>query len=522
MEPDIERLQLDAPCHHSSDPPGAVDNAVERLRRIRERPESLQQALITVLSQGSGGCILCADSPVVVDARGVEMVQDASLTRRLARLGFFTKRYDGGELGSLLLAWKRQPECRPLGPGRLAHNLPHPHCSGVEHFAPGSALTRFEQLRSVRHTGTGPACPLCGFSLPLGDLYWWCKSCHLSCCTNCAGALPLTVFHSITAATATATSQAPSLLGEWPRLDEAGRPFAWFLWTGDNPMPAYLQSCIDTFRVRAARHFCVRVVHPADLATLLGDQCSADGSCDRGNDDGHSSPGPLHPAYEYLSLVHRSDYLRCELLHQYGGLYCDVDTICCGDLSGPLAELAGSDGSTPNSHDGRRHVPPCCAVLPGASMLHETGMNAGLFRRASTLTDCWREAMLSRLDSRLSALKEFRAQNDDPKEDALEWNELLRDLIVPLCATLEANPQTAEAAVVRHTLRAVHWNPDATQGFNPLQHGEATLAEIKGLDDANLIVLNNNSYSADIKYLSRDEFLESGCAIAELVRKAAR
>lgn len=33
---------------------------------------------------------------------------------------------------------------------------------------------------------------------------------------------------------------------------------------------------------------------------------------------------PLHPAYEYLSLVHRSDYLRCYLMHHHGGGYSDV------------------------------------------------------------------------------------------------------------------------------------------------------------------------------------------------------
>ena len=33
---------------------------------------------------------------------------------------------------------------------------------------------------------------------------------------------------------------------------------------------------------------------------------------------------PLHPAYNDLSLVHRSDYLRAYLLHHHGGGYCDL------------------------------------------------------------------------------------------------------------------------------------------------------------------------------------------------------
>ncbi|MDM1062252.1 hypothetical protein HXZ62_06685 [Empedobacter falsenii] len=33
---------------------------------------------------------------------------------------------------------------------------------------------------------------------------------------------------------------------------------------------------------------------------------------------------PLHKGYELLSLVHRSDYLRCYFMHHYGGGYADI------------------------------------------------------------------------------------------------------------------------------------------------------------------------------------------------------
>jgi hypothetical protein len=33
---------------------------------------------------------------------------------------------------------------------------------------------------------------------------------------------------------------------------------------------------------------------------------------------------PIHPAYEYLSTIHKSDYLRCYLMHHHGGGYMDV------------------------------------------------------------------------------------------------------------------------------------------------------------------------------------------------------
>ena len=33
---------------------------------------------------------------------------------------------------------------------------------------------------------------------------------------------------------------------------------------------------------------------------------------------------PLHPAYEFLSTIHNSDYMRCYLMHHYGGGYSDI------------------------------------------------------------------------------------------------------------------------------------------------------------------------------------------------------
>jgi hypothetical protein len=33
---------------------------------------------------------------------------------------------------------------------------------------------------------------------------------------------------------------------------------------------------------------------------------------------------PLHPAFKYLSYVHKSDYLRSYFMHFYGGGYADI------------------------------------------------------------------------------------------------------------------------------------------------------------------------------------------------------
>lgn len=86
------------------------------------------------------------------------------------------------------------------------------------------------------------------------------------------------------------------------------------LWTGTNELSANRQRNLD--RLREKLGVPVEFVTPATL--------------DRWVVEGH----PLHPAYESLSLVHRSDYLRAYLLHHHGGGY--------ADLKAPVSSWAGA------------------------------------------------------------------------------------------------------------------------------------------------------------------------------------
>lgn len=76
------------------------------------------------------------------------------------------------------------------------------------------------------------------------------------------------------------------------------------VWTGENQMTA---NRVRNFnRLREVIGVPVVLVTPATLQEWLV--------------PGH----PLHPAYKYLSLVHRSDYLRAYLMHHHGGGYIDL------------------------------------------------------------------------------------------------------------------------------------------------------------------------------------------------------
>lgn len=76
-------------------------------------------------------------------------------------------------------------------------------------------------------------------------------------------------------------------------------------WTGDNDVPAVRLRSLESMQ-EVHPEIPVVLVTPDDLATyVLADH-------------------PLHEAYEGLSFVHRSDYLRCYFLNFHGGGYADI------------------------------------------------------------------------------------------------------------------------------------------------------------------------------------------------------
>lgn len=162
-------------------------------------------------------------------------------------------------------------------------------------------------------------------------------------------------------------------------------------WTGDNDMSAN--------RVRNLRQMREAIGLPVELVT-------PDTLYHWVKDD-----WPLHPAYGYLSLVHRSDYLRAYFLHHHGGAYCDI--------KGPtprwdraLKDVEGDRRvwfvGAPHRSSG--HV----AALPGAlgadlRLWHGQipGNLACLCRSHTPLTLEWLTEVERRLDYYLPQLREF-------------------------------------------------------------------------------------------------------------------
>src|SRR5690606_19409780 len=90
----------------------------------------------------------------------------------------------------------------------------------------------------------------------------------------------------------------------FPGIESKVEKVIYCFWTGDNEMSENrkrgYQSLVENSGVE------VKLITPKNLPDyILPDY-------------------PLHPAYDYLSLVHKSDYLRCYFMHFHGGGYQDI------------------------------------------------------------------------------------------------------------------------------------------------------------------------------------------------------
>ena len=154
------------------------------------------------------------------------------------------------------------------------------------------------------------------------------------------------------------------------------------LWTGINPMSDNRRRGLDRRDDSTTESSC---------------------ACDAADLDKHLISGhPLHPAYKHLSLVHRSDYLRCYLMHFRGGGYADVKTYHhdwteSWQQLGDLPE-AWALGYTEVSSE-------MCAQLPGTlgrdlrrHYRALIGNGAYLIRPDTPLTQLWYDEVLRRMD----------------------------------------------------------------------------------------------------------------------------
>lgn len=142
---------------------------------------------------------------------------------------------------------------------------------------------------------------------------------------------------------------------------------------------------------------------------------------------------PLHPAYSYLSETHKADYLRCYLMHFYGGGYTDIK-LQSGSWKQAFDDLKTSDAWINGYPVMHGHTIDACKH----DWTNVVGCSALLCKANTEFTREWYSQLLHVLDTKVEELKRNPARHPqaakwDHQGYPLEWSEILGDIYQPLC-----------------------------------------------------------------------------------------
>ena len=186
-------------------------------------------------------------------------------------------------------------------------------------------------------------------------------------------------------------------------------------WTGDNPIPYNRQKALDCLKKISSIE--VILITKKDIKNwILPDH-------------------PFHPGYEYLSEVHKADFLRTYFMNFYGGGYCDIKCIS-EDWSGYF-DITEKDPEAWIC--GYKEIPYGVAYKPFNDKWNELiGNGAYICRKQTPLTIEWYAEMVSFLDGKLEDLIKYPAKHPYDSKDfgdgrywgvktgyPIEWNEML-------------------------------------------------------------------------------------------------
>lgn len=90
----------------------------------------------------------------------------------------------------------------------------------------------------------------------------------------------------------------------FPEIESKVEKVIWCFWTGDNEMSENRKKGYESLVQNSGME--VKLITPENLHQYILPEY------------------PLHKGYKFLSLNHRSDYLRCYFIHFYGGGYYDI------------------------------------------------------------------------------------------------------------------------------------------------------------------------------------------------------
>lgn len=180
-------------------------------------------------------------------------------------------------------------------------------------------------------------------------------------------------------------------------------------WTGNNPMPDKRAANINRLKSKSGCN--VILVTPETLNNYILDE------------------HPLHPSYQYLSLTHKSDYLRTYFMRFYGSGYSDVkDTR--GSWVSSFELLKKSDDKWINGY--KENCPEDIGYGPAKDHWKSLIGNGCYICKPNTpFVIEWYNEMIKLMDEKYELLKQNPAKEPrDKKENKgsnypIEWNEML-------------------------------------------------------------------------------------------------
>lgn len=157
---------------------------------------------------------------------------------------------------------------------------------------------------------------------------------------------------------------------------------------------------------------------------------------------------PLHPSYNYLSSVHKADYLRCYFMHNYGGGYSDIKVIEDSWLKS-YYDLIDSDYLANgyreiNCLETARGRGPISDIWLALNFYKIIGCGAFIFKPNTPFTKEWFSSVNRILDEKYDLLKKYPAKSprdfygkklDNARKSKypLEWSEICGQVFHPLC-----------------------------------------------------------------------------------------
>lgn len=191
-------------------------------------------------------------------------------------------------------------------------------------------------------------------------------------------------------------------------------------WTGNNPLSENRARCLENMRNLFGKK--LTLITPENIHDYVNNE------------------RPLHSGYEYLSLVHKSDYLRCYFMHHFGGGYSDIKFYNEGSSNWDreFEKLSNSNKYALGYGESSGDVRPRCKGTLGLDMCKYwtlfIGTSAFIFKPNTPFTYEWWNELNKRMDKYLPLLQQSPGnERGDNEGYPIPWTNILGDITHPLC-----------------------------------------------------------------------------------------